>query len=251
VSASTANLLWPGQDPIGKHVRVVFETTARTVVGVVGDVRQFDLAGTIPGFVRDGGNLYMPYPQAVAITRRIPEAMSILLRTSAPVGRVAPEMRGLVARLNPNVPVGEVRPLEDLVSASAVDSRSLVVVFAAFGTTALLLAAIGIYGVVSYSTAQRTYEIGVRLALGATRRSIFGMTLGHGLRLAVAGLGVGTVIAFGVTRTLAAFLYGTTTTDPATFAVVSLLLVTVALLAAFLPARRAAAIEPTSALRVD
>jgi putative ABC transport system permease protein len=251
VSASTATLLWPGEDPVGKHVRAVFEDRARTVVGVVADVRQFDLAGTIPGFVRDGGCLYMPYPQAVAITRRIPEAMSLLLRTWAPTGRVASDVRGLVARLNPNVPVGEVRPLEDLVAGSTADSRSLVIVFAAFGATALLLAAIGIYGVVSYSTAQRTYEIGVRLALGATRRSVFRMTLGQGLRLALGGLGVGTLAALGATRTLNAFLYGTTPSDPATFAAVAVLLLAVALVAAFVPARRAATIEPRSALRVD
>src|SRR5262249_4135060 len=186
-----------------------FEPGARTVVGVVGDVRQFDLAGTIPGFVRDGGCLYMPYPQAIAITRRIPEAMSLLLRTSAPTGRVASDVRGLVARLNPNVPVGEVRPLEDLVPGSTADSRSLGITCAPFGATARLLAAIGIYGGVSYSTAQRTYEIGVRLALGATRRSVFRMTLGEGLRLALAGLGLGTLAAFAATRTLTAFLYGT------------------------------------------
>jgi putative ABC transport system permease protein len=251
VSASTANLLWPGEDPIGKHVRAVFEDRARTVVGVVADVRQFDLAGTVPGFVRDGGYFYMPYPQAVAINRRIPEAMSLLLHTSAPTGRVASDVRGLVARLNPNVPVSEVRPLEDLVAGSAADSRSLVIVFAAFGATALLLAAIGIYGVVSYSTAQRTYEIGVRMALGATRRSVFRMTLGQGLRLALSGLGVGTLAALGATRTLNAFLYATTPTDPATFAAVAVLLLAVALVAAFVPARRAATIEPRSALRVD
>ncbi len=250
VSARTAQLFWPGEDPVGKHVRVVWEESARTVVGVVGDVRQFDLAGTIPGFLR-GGALYMPYSQSVGITRRIPEAMSLVLRTSAPTAGVSRDIRGLVARLNPNVPVADVRPLEAIVSASTLDSRSLVIVFAAFGATALLLAAIGIYGVVSYSTAQRTYEIGVRIALGATRRSIFGLTLGQSLRLALAGLGLGTLVALGVTRTLAAFLYGTTPTDPATFAGVALLLLATALLAGFLPARRAASIEPRSALRVD
>ena len=250
VSAGTADLFWPGEDPIGKHVRVVWEEKAREVVGVVGDVRQFDLAGKTPGFIR-GGALYMPYAQSVTITRRIPAAMSLLLRTSTPTAGAAREIRGLVARLNPNVPVGDVRPLEAIVSASTVDSRSLVIVFAAFGATALLLAAIGIYGVVSYSTAQRTYEIGVRMALGATRRSIFGLTLGQSLRLGLAGLGLGTLIAAGVTRTLEAFLYGITATDPATFAAVAMLLLAVALLAGYLPARRAASIEPRSALRVD
>jgi putative ABC transport system permease protein len=250
VSAATAELYWPGEDPIGKQLRVVFEEGARTVVGVVGDVRQFDLAGTTPGFLR-GGAFYMPYAQSVGITRRIPASMSLLLRTSSPAARVHGEIRGLVSRLNPNVPVGGVQPLDAIVTASTVDSRSIMIVFAAFGATALLLAAIGIYGVVSYSTAQRTYEIGVRMALGATRRSIFGLTLGQSLRLGVAGLGLGTLAALGLTRTLAAFLYGITATDPATFAAVAVLLLAVALLAGFLPARRAASIEPRSALRVD
>jgi putative ABC transport system permease protein len=250
VSAATAELYWPGEDAIGKQLRVVFEEGARTVVGVVGDVRQFDLAGTTPGFIR-GGAFYMPYAQSVGITRRIPASMSLLLRTSSAAARVHGEIRGLVSRLNPNVPVGSVQPLDAIVTASTVDSRSIMIVFAAFGATALLLAAIGIYGVVSYSTAQRTYEIGVRMALGATRRSIFGLTLGQSLRLGVAGLGLGTLAALGLTRTLAAFLYGITATDPATFAAVAVLLLAVALLAGFLPARRAASIEPRSALRVD
>ncbi len=250
VSEATARRFWPGEDALGKQVRVVFEEGARTVVGVVGDVRQYNLAGTIPGHI-GGGALYMPYPQSVTIARQLPAAMSLLLRTTAPSARVAGEVRALVARLNPNVPISEVKPLEAIVSDSTVDSRSLVVVFAAFGATALLLAAIGIYGVVSYSSAQRTYEIGVRMALGATRRSIFGLTLGQSLRLALVGLGLGSLAALGLTRTLSAFLYGITATDPTTYLAVGVLLVATALLAGFLPARRAASIEPRSALRVD
>ena len=240
---------WPGEDPIGKHVRVVWEQKARTVVGVVGDVRQFDLAGRSPA--RPGGVLYMPYPQSVAITRRIPAAMSLLLRTAAPAAGVTPEIRGLVARLNPNVPVGEVRPLEAIVSASTVDSRSLVIVFAAFGATALLLAAIGIYGVVSYSTALRTYEIGVRMALGATRRSIVGLALGQSLRLGLVGLALGTLAAWPDPQPGNRSSTGSPPTDPTTFVAVAMLLLATALLAGFVPARRAASIEPRSALRVD
>jgi predicted permease len=250
LSAATARRYWPDEDAIGKHIRVVFEQDARVVVGVVGDVRQFDLAGTTPGHI-GGGALYMPYPQAITITRRLPAAMSLILRTTSPVPAVAREIRGLVARLNPNVPVSDVRTLETIVSGSTVDSRSLMVVFVAFGATALLLAAIGIYGVVSYSTAQRTYEIGVRMALGATRRSVFGLTLGQSLRLAVMGLALGALAAFGVTRALGTFLYGVTNTDPTTYLAVGALLLVVALLAGFVPARRAASIEPRSALRVD
>jgi putative ABC transport system permease protein len=249
VSAGTARDFWPGQDAIGRQVRVVWEQDARMVVGVVGDVRQYDLAGRSPSWT--SGVLYMPYPQAVTTTRQVPAAMSLLLRTAGPPTGLAAEIRGLVASLDPNVPVGEIQALDAVVAASTVNARSLVAVFAVFGATALVLAAIGIYGVVSYSTAQRTYEIGVRMALGATRRSVVGLALGQSLRLTLVGLALGTLAALALTRSLAAFLYGITATDPTTFVAVGLLLLVTALLAGLLPARRAASIDPKTALRAE
>jgi len=131
----------------------------RTVVGVVGDVGQHDLTGRRPQGV--AGTMYMAYPQSVTTARRLPAAMTLLLRTEGPPAGVSREVRDLMRRLDPDVPVGAVRPLAAVVSSSVAPSRSLVWLFGAFGGSALLLAAVGIFGVVSHATAQRTYEIGV------------------------------------------------------------------------------------------
>jgi putative ABC transport system permease protein len=249
VSAATARRYWPGEDPIGKRVRVVWDTDWRTVVGVVGDVRQYALSGRSPADIT--GAIYMPYPQAVALDRRIPVTMSLFARASADPERLAAAIRERVGRVNPDVPVSEVRTLESVVAASVSEPRSMTWLFATFAAVALLLAAIGTYGVVSYTTAQRTYEIGVRVAVGATRGDIFGLVIGQSLRLVLAGLGAGLAAALVLGRTLSSFLYGVTPTDPLTFAAVAALLVTTALLAGLLPGRRAARIDPVRALRVD
>ncbi len=249
VSASTARQFWPGEDPVGKKVRVVWEQEWRTVVGVVGDVRQFDLSGRTPDFV--DGAFYMPYPQSTGLDRRLPMAMTLVLRTTERAPRVADEMRRLVASVNPNVPVGEVRTMDAVVDASTAAPRSLMWLFVAFGGAALLLAAIGAYGVVSYSTAQRTYEMGVRIALGATYGGIFGLVLGQSLRLVLTGLAMGLLASLALGRLISGFLYGVTPTDPLTFVAVGLLLIVTGALAGYLPARRAARVDPIVALRHD
>jgi putative ABC transport system permease protein len=249
VSASTARRYWPDENPIGKHIKTVWETQWRTVVGVVADVRQYDLANNTPDWIK--GTIYMPYPQAVDLTEEIPATMSLLFRTTADEGRVAQEVRQLVASVNPNVPVGEVRTMEAVVAGSTLQSRSIMWLFVAFAGSALILAAIGVYGVVSFSAAQRTYEIGVRVALGATRGSVFGMVLGQGLRLVLTGLAAGVGAALLLARMLTTLLYGVAATDPITFLAVSVLLIATAALAGYLPARRASRIDPLTALRVD
>jgi putative ABC transport system permease protein len=249
ISAATARRYWPGEDAVGKRIRVVWDTDWRTVVGVVGDVRQYALSGRTPAEIT--GALYMPYPQAVALDRRIPAAMTLLVRSSAETSTLAAGMRELVARVNPDVPVSEVRTMEAVVSSSVSEPRSMMWLFAAFAACALLLAAIGTYGVVSYTTAQRTYEIGVRVAVGATRGDIFGLVIGQSLRLVVVGLAFGVVGALALGRTLSTFLYGVSAADPVTFAAVAGLLVLTALLAGYVPGRRAADTDPVRALRVD
>jgi predicted permease len=249
VSASTARRYWPDENPIGKHIKTVWEQQWRTVVGVVADVRQYDLADHTPDWIQ--GTIYMPYPQAVDLTEEVPATMNLLFRTTADAGRVAMEVRALVAGLNPNVPVGEVRTMEGVVEMSTSQSRSIMWLFVSFAGSALILAAIGVYGVVSFSAAQRTYEIGVRVAFGATRSSVFGMVLGQGLRMVFFGLAAGVAASLLVTHMLSSLLYGVAATDPITFLAVGVLLIATAALAGYLPARRASRIDPLTALRVD
>jgi putative ABC transport system permease protein len=249
VSAATAKRFWPGENAVGKRVRVVWDRDWRTVVGVVGDVRHYALSGRVPAEIM--GSLYLPYAQGVALDRRLPRSMSLLVRSAAEPNEMAAALRGLVASVNPDVPMGEVRRLDAVVAASADEPRSMMWLFAVFAGCALLLAAIGTYGVVAYATAQRRYEIGVRVAIGATRRDILGLVLAQSVRLVLAGLAVGVVAALMLGRTISTFLYGVTSYDPLTFAVVIAVLLGTALVAGYLPGRRAAATDPVKALRAD
>lgn len=249
VSADTARRYWPGQNPIGKHLRPVWDTAWRTVVGVAGNVRQYDLAGRAPNAV--SGAFYMPYPQSTDIQMQLPASMILVVRTAMDPTQIVGGIRDLVRELNPNVPVSEVQTMESLVAASTEQSRSMMWFFACFAGVALLLAAIGAYGVVSYSTTQRTFEIGIRMAVGATRGEIFTMILRQSLRLVLAGLAIGIVISLILSRALAAFLYGVAATDPLTYCVVCGLLVGIALIAGFVPARKAASVNPLKALRTE
>ncbi len=250
VSAATAKRFWPGENPIGKHLRPVWgQQPWRTVVGVVGDVRQYHMDTSLPDGI--SGVVYMPYPQALGNDRQLPSSMTLLVRTAVDPRRVADEIRSLVMQLNPNVPVSDVQSMEAVVSSSSSQTRSLMWIFVCFAGAAVLLAAIGTYGVISFSTSQRLYEMGVRIALGATRGNLFGLVIKLSLRLVLTGLGVGIILAFVLTRMLASFLYGVSTTDPLTFLAVAVLLVGVAIVAGLVPARKAAHVDPVTALRAE
>ncbi len=249
VSAATARRYWPQQDPIGKRIRVMWERDWRRVVGVVGDVRQYELSGRSPALIT--GAVYMPYPQSVGLDRQLPKVMTLFARTSGGSSDVGKRLRGLAASVNPDVPVGEARPIESVVADSVAQPRSLGWLFAGFAACALALAAVGTYGVISYATGERAYEIAVRMAVGATRREILGLVLRSSLRLVLVGLALGVAAALALGRTLSGFLYGVTATDPLTFAVVVGLLVLTALVAGYLPGRRAARTNPVQALRLD
>jgi putative ABC transport system permease protein len=249
ITPSTANRFWPGEDPIGKQIKLAWEGQWRTVVGVVDEVRQYDLTGDSPDWIT--GAIYMPYPQSVQNGRQPPAAMNLLVKTSADPARIGRELRSLATSQNPNVPVSEVQTMEAIVSASVADQRSTMGLFISFGVAAILLAAIGIYGLVSYSVSQRTYEIGVRMAMGATKSNVVALILTQSLRVALPGIAAGIVAAFALSRFLSSLLYGVASTDPLTFLAVSALLLGIALAASGVPAWRAAQIDPTKSLRVD
>jgi predicted permease len=250
VSAATAKRFWPGENPIGKHLRPAWgQEPWRTVVGVVGDVRLYRVSAELPDWI--SGVVYMPYPQAMGIDKKLPSSMTLVVRSARDPQYVASEVRRAVTELNPDVPVGEVRTLEGVVASSKTQERSMMWLFVSFAGSAVLLAAIGTYGVVSFSTTQRMYEMGVRIALGATPKDLFGMVLQASLRLVLIGLGIGVLLSFVATRTLATFLYGVSTRDPLIFLSVGLLLIGVAILAGLMPARRAAQVDPSTALRAE
>jgi ABC-type antimicrobial peptide transport system permease subunit len=181
----------------------------------------------------------------------VPKVMTLFARSSSDAPEVALRLRGLAASVNPDVPVGEVRPMQTVVRASVAEPRSMTWLFACFAACALLLAAIGTYGVISYATGERAYEIAVRMAIGATRREILGLVIQSSLRLVLVGLGLGVVAALVLGRTLSGFLYGVESTDPLTFAAVVGLLVLTALVAGYIPGRRAAGLDPVRSLRLD
>jgi len=249
ISASTANHFWPNENPIGKHIKSAGESYGRTVIGVVGDVRQYRLGKPFPAFIP--GAMYMPYPQASREDGQIPAAMSLIVKAPSRLDRVAQEIRSLAQDQDPNIPVGRVVSLEEVVTGSSADFRSTIRVFISFAGTAILLAAIGIYGLVSYWVSQRTFEIGVRAAIGATRSRIASMILGQGLRVAVGGTVIGVAAALAATRFLASLLFGVTATDPLTFAAVTALVLAIAATATAFPAWRASRIDPARSLRAE
>ena len=249
VSAATARRFWPGESAIGKHIRPVFETKWRTIVGVARDVRQFNLAGSEPGGI--SGEVYMPYAQAVEANRQIPAAMSLLVKTGAEPASVAAEIRRIARELNPDGHLAEVTTFQEIVSATTADFRSTLWLFLSFAASAVILACVGIYGLVSNSVAQRTYEIGLRVAVGATRGEILRLMLGQSVRLTMIGIGAGVLASLALTRFLAGLLFGVAATDAVTYTAVCALLLAMAVLASYAPAWRAANLDPVRGLRAE
>ena len=253
ITASTARKYWPNQDPVGKHVKRSWAPDWTTIVGVVGDVNEASLASKLPEFA--DGAIYAPYGNAAHGVARLgtpqPTEMTLVVGTSGPQSSFAAELRNVVASLGPDVPVSEVETLGTVVSNSMSTPRSTMLLFAIFATLALVLGTVGIYGVISYSVAQRTSEMGIRLALGAQKRDVMWLIMAQGARVALAGVGIGLAGALGLTRFLSSLLYGVRPADPITFIAVSLILTSVAMLASYIPARRATKVDPMVALRYE
>lgn len=249
ISSSTARRFWPGASPLGKHIRNAGEKSWRTVIGVVADVKQYDLITHSHAWI--AGAVYMPYSQAVQNNGQIPVVMHLLVKTAATAEQTGIELRRMAVDASPNVPVGKVISLADFAGQSISWFRSTIWVFLSFAGSALLLAAIGLYGLMSYSVSQRTYEISVRMAIGANARSVVGLILGQSLRITATGIGLGLVAAVVFTRFLSVMLVGVKPTDPLTFAAVVLLVFVVTVIASSVPAWRAARVDPIKTLRAE
>lgn len=240
ISESTARRLFPdGGSPVGRRLITGINSAQREIVGVVGDIRAENLA-TAPG-----DTMYYP------ATQLGDSFFSFVVRTTRPAASMGTEIKAAVHALDPGLPLDEINPLPDLVAETISDRRFVMGLVGMFALLALLLAGLGIYGVISYTVSQRTGEIGVRMALGAPPGLIVGLVLRDGLRLTFLGLGLGLLVSLGLTRLLASQLYEVSAADPLIYGGVALFLVAVAALACWLPARRAARIDPLVALRTD
>ncbi len=237
VSEAAARQFWPDGDPIGQRIRVLFSPDV-TVVGIAGDVRHNGL--DMPSYP----HIYLPHNQEPW------NSVSLVVRTTLAPARLAPLVRDRIRAADPALPVS-VRTMNDVMASSVGRPRLYAVIAGIFGLVALALAVVGIFGVVSYVAAQRTREIGVRLALGAQRREILALVVGQGMRPIGAGLVIGVATAIGVTRFIAKLLFHVTPLDPVTFGVVTLVLTAVGVLACWIPARRATKVDPLTSLRAE
>ncbi|HEX8292361.1 MAG TPA: ABC transporter permease, partial [Pyrinomonadaceae bacterium] len=246
VNESMARAYFPDGDALGKRFKVGGPNSERpwlTVVGVVGDIRQMGIEA------RPKPEMYLPYRQVNYQQWFAPA--HLVVRTSVEPTSLVAAVRREVHAVDPEQPVSNVQTMEEILGEEAAQRRTGMTLLAAFAGVALLLAALGIYGVLSFFVAQHTQEIGVRLALGARPRSILALVLGKGMRLALAGLGLGLAGALMLTRLIEGQLFGVSASDPATYAGLALLLALVALLACYLPARKATKVDPMVALRYE
>jgi predicted permease len=243
VSETMARKYWPGEDALGKRIKSGSSASTNpwlTVVGVVKDVRQFQLnADPKP-------QMYLPYAQTSFLPPR-----QLVVRTKVEPTSLAATVRKTVWEIDRDQPVSNISTMEEVLAESVARQRFSMLLLGIFAGVALVLAAVGLYGVMSYSVAQRTREIGIRMALGAQRRDVLRLVVGHGLKLVLIGVSIGLVAAFILTRVMSSLLFGVSATDPTTFITISMVLMSVALLASYIPARRATKVDPMVALRYE
>jgi predicted permease len=245
INEEAARRYWPNANPIGQQIKIGVRLVSgipsgqKTIVGVVGDVKYGGLDLSAPP------ELYLPYAQHPV------DGLTIAVRTIGDPSSVVPAARVELAALDRDLPIADIKSMESLVGRSIAERRFTMLLLGAFAAVALALAAIGVYGVLAYVVSQRTQEIGLRMAIGATPGEVVQLFLREGILLAAAGLVVGLVAAAAVSRALASMLFDVPAADPITFTSVSGVLIGAALAASYLPARRAARVDPMEALRTD
>ncbi len=248
INQAMARKFWPNEDPLGQHIwfgkpmgQAAMEPAPRRIVGVVGDVRDMSLA-EVPI-----ETMYMPFAQRNGGYGYA----SFILHTGQDPRSLVPAIRSALQQMAPNLPIASIKTMEEAIATSLTSQRFMTILLVSFGGMALLIATVGVYGVISYSVAQRTNEIGIRVAMGATRGKILRMVMGQGVRLALLGSAVGLGSSYWLMRFLSDMLYGVKPTDPLTLAAVTVALVAVALAACWIPARRATRVDPLTALRYE
>jgi predicted permease len=236
INEAAARREWPGQDPIGRLAKGIGQGDTR-VIGVFSDVRESN--------VEEASS-----PEVLApATQNDPAGAELVIRTKLPPGTLLPNVMSTLRSMNPGQPASEFRPIQDLVDHAVSPRRFFVILVGMFAALGLILASLGIYGVISYSVTRQTQEIGIRMALGATAGRVQMGVISKTLRMALIGIGVGTVASIVVARVIASLLFATDPTDPPTFFGMVIILATVAFIAGYIPARRASRIHPMIALR--
>lgn len=245
-----ARKYFPDQDPIGKHIFIPNKGGRAEIVGVVGHVKQWGLVSDDTESLR--AELYVPYMQLPDAAMQLSwNGTAVMVRYDQNATTIGYSIRSAIGGISNEHVMSSTQTMEQIISDSLASQRFSMTVLGSFALLALLLASVGIYGVVSYLVGQRTQEIGVRVALGAHRSDVLRMILGNGMKMTLAGVVIGLAAAFGLTHLMASLLFGVSATDPVTFGVVTVLLVLVALAACYLPARRATRVDPMVALRYE
>lgn len=239
VNEALVRRYWPGEDPIGGHGQINIYGETRAIVGVVSDVQPFEVGTPVEPYV------YFPQLQAPRW------ATYFILRADSDPEALIPTVRARLQALEPDMQISSFRTMDQLIAQRVVRPRFNMLLLGIFAAVALALAAVGIYGVVSYSVANRTREMGIRMALGAGQRDILGTVFRHGMAVSSVGIAIGLVGAFGLTRVLSSMLYGVAPTDVGTFGGVVVLLALIAALACYVPARRATKVDPIIAVRAE
>jgi predicted permease len=240
INEAMANQFWPNEDPIGKSIKIDYDQgVSREIIGVVNNIKNFSL-DTPPKPEMYVSQLQFPFQSTFLVVHSKGDPKNMIM----PVTKA-------VAGIDKDQPIYNVKPMTDVLNASVARQRFTMLLMSCFAVVAAALAAIGLYGVMSYSVSLRTQEVGIRLALGSQRSDILKLIIGQGLKLAFIGIGIGLSIAFGLTRLLQSLLFGISASDPVTFITIALLLVVVAFLASIIPARRAMRVDPMVALRYE